>query len=172
MRQAIIPGDLACSGAADDSVAQIRTAFWSVARSIGKARVHERLLREAGVRLDRAGAALLYILYAEGAPLRVPGLAEMLGVDAPTVTRKVQQLEREGLVTRQADEADRRATRIALTSAGRQVLESVLGARRAWFDRLLEGWDERDLAAFASMLDRFTLTLERDVEGSAGVGPS
>jgi DNA-binding MarR family transcriptional regulator len=96
----------------------------------------------------------------------------MLGVDAPTVTRKVQQLEREGLVTRQADEADRRATRIALTSAGRQVLESVLGARRAWFDRLLEGWDERDLAAFASMLDRFTLTLERDVEGSAGVGPS
>lgn len=139
---------------------------------MGQARVHERLLREAGVRLDRAGAALLYMLYAEGDPLRVTGLAELLGVDAPTVTRKVQQLEREGLVARQADASDRRATRILLTSAGRQVLESVLEARRAWFDRLLEGWAERDLVAFASMLDRFTVSLERDVEGTAGAGPS
>jgi len=139
---------------------------------MGQARVHERLLREAGVRLDRAGAALLYMLYAEGDPLRVTGLAELLGVDAPTVTRKVQQLEREGLVARQADASDRRATRIALTSAGRQVLESVLKARRAWFDRLLEGWSERDLVAFASMIDRFTVSLERDVEGTAGAGPS
>jgi len=48
----------------------------------------------------------------------------------------------------------------------------VLRARLAWFDRLLEGWDERDLAAFASMLDRFTISLERDVDGSAGLGPS
>jgi hypothetical protein len=46
----------------------------------------------------------------------------------------------------------------------------VLKARRVWFDRLLEGWDERDLAAFASMLDRFADSLERDLEGTAGGG--
>ncbi len=155
---------------AGDSLTQIRTAFWTVARAMGQSRVHERLLREAGVRLDRAGAALLYMLHGEGTSLRVTALAEMLGVDAPTVTRKVQQLEREGLVTRQADAADRRATRIELTSSGRRLLESVLKARRVWFDRLLEGWDERDLAAFASMLDRFADSLERDLERTAGGG--
>ena len=145
-------------------------AFWTVARLMGQIRVHERLLQEAGVRLDRAGASLLYMLHAQGDSQRVTAIAELLGVDAPAVTRKVQQLEREGLVTRRSDEEDRRATRIALTPAGRSTLESVLQARRAWFDRLLEGWDEADLAEFASMLERFCESLERSVAGVGGEG--
>jgi DNA-binding MarR family transcriptional regulator len=133
-----------------------------------QSRSHERLLRAAGIRIDRAGAALLYMLYAHGDSLRVTGLADLLGVDAPTVTRKVQQLEREGLVARHADAEDRRATRIGLTRAGRKILDRLLGARRAWFDRVLAGWDEPDLAVFASMLERFTTSLERDLERAEG----
>jgi len=45
----------------------------------------------------------------------------------------------------------------------------VLKARRAWFDRLLEGWDDRDLANFAAMLGRFATSLERDLEDARGV---
>ena len=148
-------------------MSEIRQAFWAVGRHMGQVRVHERLLHDAGVRLDRAGAALLYILHAKGA-CRVTRLAELLGVDAPAVTRKVQQLEREGLVARQADAEDRRATRIELTEAGRESLESVLKARRAWFDRLLEGWEDHDLKVFASMLGRFASALEADVEYDRG----
>ncbi len=135
---------------------------------MGQARVHEYLLRAAGVRIDRAGGALLYMLQTHGDPLRVTGLAGLLGVDAPTVTRKIQQLEREGLVARHADVADHRATRIALTQEGRQTLERLVKARQVWFERLLEGWDEPDLAAFASMLARFAASLERDLEDSRG----
>jgi DNA-binding MarR family transcriptional regulator len=130
---------------------------------MGQVRVHERLLKVAGVRLDRAGAALLYMLYAHG-DSRVTALADMLGVDAPTVTRKVQQLEREGLVAREADAGDRRASRIRLTPVGRRSLESVLKARRRWFDQLLAGWDETDLASFAVMLGRFAAALEHDLD--------
>ena len=96
------------------------------------------------------------------------GLADLLGVDAPTVTRKIQQLEREGLVVRHADPQDHRATRIALTDKGRRTLDRVLKARRAWFDRLLEGWEDADLAAFAEMLGRFATSLERDLEDARG----
>jgi DNA-binding MarR family transcriptional regulator len=135
---------------------------------MGQVRVHERLLQAAGVRIDRAGGALLYMLQAHGESVRVTGLADLLGVDPPTVTRKIQQLERDGLVARHADVEDHRATRIGLTPNGRRTLERVLKARRVWFDRLLEGWDDVDLAAFAAMLRRFAASLENDLEAARG----
>jgi DNA-binding MarR family transcriptional regulator len=133
---------------------------------MGQVRVHERLLQAAGVRIDRAGGALLYMLQAHGESVRVTGLADLLGVDPPTVTRKIQQLERDGLVARHAEVEDHRATRIALTPNGRRTLERVSKARRVWFDRLLEGWDDVDLAVFAAMLGRFATSLEKDLEGA------
>jgi DNA-binding MarR family transcriptional regulator len=125
-----------------------------------QARLHERLLQSAGVRLDRAGAALLYKLYLHRDALRVTTLADLLGVDAPTVTRKIQQLEHDGYVVRHPDPDDRRATRIELSTAGRRTLQRVLDARRAWLGGLFENWDQGDLASFASVLGRFSTILE------------
>jgi DNA-binding MarR family transcriptional regulator len=142
---------------------QIQAALAVVAGSISQVRVHERILQAAGVRLDRAGSALLYKLHLKGDALRVTELAELLGVDAPTVTRKIQQLEREGLVSRQADPDDGRATRIRLTRDGRRSLERVLKARRQWFDRLVEGWDDVELSTFAQLLGRFSSSMARDL---------
>jgi len=103
---------------AKESVDEIREAFWVVGRSMGQVRVHERLNKRAGVRIDRAGGALLYMLRAHGESVRVTGLAELLGVDSPTVTRKIQQLERDGLVTRHADRADRERSQDARACLG------------------------------------------------------
>jgi DNA-binding MarR family transcriptional regulator len=127
-------------------------------------RAHERILAAAGVRLDRAGSALLYKLFVFGDSVRVTDLADLLGVDAPTVTRKIQQLEREELVSRRPDPDDGRASRITLTRAGQRTIERVLDARREWYEHLVEDWDEADLATFASLLGRFAASLERDVE--------
>jgi len=150
------------------AVDQIQASLQVVARSISQVRVHERLLQSAGVRLDRAGAAALYKLHLHGDAIRVTALAEMLGVDAPTVTRKIQQLERDGLVVRRADPEDGRASRIAVTPAGRRTLERVLRARRAWLDHLLDGWDDEDLTRFGALLERFSSSLERDLEDARG----
>ena len=145
---------------ADRSIDQIEAALQVVARSMTQARLHERLLQTAGVRLDRAGSALLYKLYVNRDSQRVTTLADLLGVDAPTVTRKVQQLEQEGFVARHPDPDDRRATRIELSPAGRRTLQRVLDARRSWIASLFEGWDRAELVAFASALGRFSTTLE------------
>ena len=139
-------------------------ALQTVARSITQVRLHERLLRLAGVRLDRAGATLLFKLSAKGDSLRVTDLAEILGVDTPTVTRKVQQLERDGMVVRQTDPDDRRASRIRLTPAGRRTIERVRRARRAWLEQLLQDWGDDDLSALADLLSRFAEDLERDLD--------
>lgn len=56
-------------------------------------------------------------------------LAERLGVEAPTVTRMVQRLERGGLIDRRPDPDDARAMRLYPTQRAR-LLEAVI--RRAW----------------------------------------
>ncbi len=163
MQKATI-GTEAESGPAARHVERFDEALQTVARSITQVRLHERLLRLAGVRLDRAGAALLFKLSSQGNSLRVTDLAEMLGVDAPTVTRKVQQLERDGMVVRQTDPEDRRASRIRLTPAGRRTIERVRRARRVWLEQLLQGWGDDDLSTLADLLGRVAENLERDLD--------
>lgn len=147
---------------------RIEEAVQGVARSILQVRLHERLLQLAGVRLDRAGATLLHKLDVAGDALRITALAEMLGVDAPTVTRKIQQLERDGLVSRHPDPDDKRATQIALTTAGRRTLERLMKVRRAWLENLLREWSDADLASFATLLGRFSEALESETGESRG----
>ena len=153
---------VADSGPAPQHVDRFDEALQAVARSITQVRLHERLLRSAGVRLDRAGASLLFKLSAKADSLRVTDLAELLAVDTPTVTRKVQQLERSGMVVRQTDPDDRRASRIRLTPAGRRTIERVRRARRAWLEQLLQDWDDDDLSVLADLLSCFAGDLERD----------
>ena len=153
-------------GPAARHVDQFQEALQIVARLITQGRLHEQILQSAGVRLDRAGAALLHKLDAEGDSLRITELAELLGVDAPTVTRKVQQLERQGLVVRQSDPADGRATRIRLTPVGRRTLERVIRARQTWLDGLLKDWGDEDLAAMATLFGRFAAEVEESFVGA------
>jgi len=154
------------SGPAARHVDRFDEALQTVARSITQVRLHERLLRLAGVRLDRAGATLLFKLSAKGDALRVTDLAEILGVDTPTVTRKVQQLERDGMVVRQTDPDDGRASRIRLTPTGRRTIERVRRARRAWLELLLQEWGDEDLSTLAELLARFAEDLDRDLDGA------
>jgi DNA-binding MarR family transcriptional regulator len=153
---------------AEATAAQILTALSAVAQSTANVRLHERLLDVAGIRVDRAGAALLSKLKAAGDPLRVTTLADRLGVDTPTVTRKVQQLERDGLVAREGDPDDRRAFRIRLTDDGRATLELLTAAKRRWLDELLDGWSPSDRATFAALLSAFADRLTEMQEASRG----
>lgn len=148
----------------DAKTSAIAAAMLSVTRVMNQLRAHETLCKQAGVELDRGGSALLYKLYSEGDNARPTELAERLGVDPPTVTRKVQQLERAGLISRQADPGDARACRLSLTPQGRDSIERLLRARERWFDEMLEGWPEKDKDQFAGLLHLFTSTMAKDLE--------
>lgn len=146
---------------------QIQECLSIMAQSMNQVRAHEHLLQAAGVRIDKAGIALLFKLQRHGdSPLRVTDLAELLGVDPPTVTRKVQQLEKLGFVIREADAADGRATRIQLTQDGRDTLERVLKAHREFLARLFDSWSEKDLDTFSAMLKRFSEAIRIEMESN------
>lgn len=142
----------------------IEAGISTIAHASNQVRLHEHLLELAGVRLDRAGAHLLSKLYASGdQALRVTDLAERIGVDTPTVTRKIQQLERLGYVRRAEDASDRRAHRIALTASGRRLVERLRAARQRWLATLLDGWAESDVQRFGHLLSRFAEELREQL---------
>jgi len=144
---------------------QIQASMQVVAQSITQAKSHEHLIQDAKVRLDRAGVTLLFKLHRSAdSSLRITDLAELLGVDAPTVTRKVQQLERLGFVARESDPTDRRASRIALTRSGRVTIERVLKAHRDRLARLFGEWTKDDLETFGALLARFAGALRDEME--------
>lgn len=151
------------------AIGQIQSSLQVVSQSTNHVRVHEELLRTAGVRLDRAGAALLYKLRRHsGTPLRITSLAALLGVDAPTVTRKVQQLERLGYVARDADPEDGRASLIRLTGNGQVTVDRVLAAHRDRLTRLFDGWNDDDVCLFGALLERFSKSIQKDAEANNG----
>ncbi len=145
----------------DEAIGEIQSALHLLGRSLKQVRLHEFLLTEARVDVDQAGLAVLYVLHVEGAGLRLTDLAERLRIDAPAVTRKAQQLERSGLVSRARDLMDARATRLQLTAQGRRTITRFLAARRAWLARLLAGWPEAEQAEFARLLRQFTSDIDQ-----------
>lgn len=87
-------------------------------------------------------------------------LAAQAGLDPSTVSRAVSALVSHGLVARQPDVHDGRATVLRLTEAGRAALDEA--AR--WYDRqlaaALDGWTAEEVAAFSLALGRFTTALK------------
>jgi|SRR3954451_18235413 len=64
-------------------------------------------------------------------------LARRLGVSLSTMTGIVDRLCERGMVTRGEDPEDRRATRVELTDAGRELMERVHAVRREYMTRWL-----------------------------------
>ena len=84
-----------------------------------------QLLRSAGL---HPGQELLLMHLWEAGPQRQTELMKVFDADSASMTRSVQRLERAGLVSREADPTDGRATRVRTTEAAgplRDVLESL-----------------------------------------------
>lgn len=113
------------------------------------------LLDRAGVTLDPELCRLLVFLDLRG-PLGVLELAELAEQNHPKVSRSLAQLERLGLVRREAAVHDRRIKTAALTPAGRRVVEAINQGRRRILDEALAGWSERERADLARLTRRFT----------------
>ena len=106
---------------------------------LAMARLGRRLVHthpDAGMTPSRLTA--LGALEAAG-PLRIGGLAEILGTSPPTTSRLVEVLYERGLVTRTPDPDDHRATRIALTAEGAALLHAL---RRCTTDALARRIDD------------------------------
>ena len=114
----------------------------------------EVLIREAGIRLDRALFPLLVGIERFG-PIGVVDLADRVGRDYTTVSRQVAKLESLGLVERRGSAADRRVREAAITPKGRAMTDLVDAARERIIRAILAPWDARDVDELVRLMRKF-----------------
>jgi DNA-binding MarR family transcriptional regulator len=93
------------------------------------------------------------------ARLRPTDLTNATMLTSSGTTKRLDKLEREGLIQREADPGDRRGTLIALTPAGRELIDSVTAAHLANEKRLLTTLNEDEQKALADLLRKLLTAL-------------
>lgn len=120
------------------------------------------IIAQAGVTLDRPAAAILFLLtHHEPTQFRLHEIAERLGIEAPSVTRKIQQLEQAGLVARQQDAQDKRAYSLCITVAGRRIAKQLRTAQRQILMKALSDWPKSERQQFVKLFEQFSDSIGR-----------
>lgn len=86
-------------------------------------------------------------------PRRITELAAIEGIAQPSMTILIGNLERDGLVDRQTDPADRRVTLAVITEIGTKYLRRRRQQNCETLERLIDKLDDRDAAALNSALE-------------------
>ncbi|MER6501141.1 MarR family transcriptional regulator [Streptomyces sp. NPDC001455] len=117
------------------------------------------MAREVHPELEPAAYGLLVRLESAGRQ-RATDLAAYFGVGKATVSRQLRALESLGLVAREPDPADGRASLVHLTDEGLARYRSVRDARRDRYVRKLADWDRDEVAELARLLHHLNARAE------------
>ncbi len=138
---------MATTSSRTDLATRLRTAI---------VRTNRRLRQEAGGQLAPTLSAALGTIGRHG-PLTPSELADRERVQRPTATRLLAKLEAPGYVTRTPDPQDGRSSLVALTPAGRALLEQTRHRKDAYLARrlrTLSGEERATLRRAAEILER------------------
>ena len=117
-----------------------------------------RALHPAGV--TRAEFDVLCALARTGAPLRASEVTALAMVSGAATTKHAERLVKLGLIERQRWEPDGRVVLLALTDAGRALVDAEFPARVERDGQLLAGLDAGERAALIALLRRVTANAE------------
>src|SRR5579859_6365573 len=118
--------------------------------------VRSRLRERFGTTLPRFDLMAQLERHREG--LRMNELSRLLMVTGGNVTTIVDQLEKEGLVERLDEPADRRAFRIRLTRNGERTFGEMALAHEQWIVEMLSGLTRREHEELLKLLAKLKLS--------------
>lgn len=84
-------------------------------------------------------------------------LAEALGIELPSLTRTLEQLERQGLIERRIQADDRRVRLVSFTAAGARILASLDARADEARALLLDGLDDPERETLQRALQRIEI---------------
>jgi DNA-binding MarR family transcriptional regulator len=121
-----------------------------------------KVFAEAG--LGDGDFDVLVTVRRNGAPYEMtPGeLCASTMVTSSAVTKRIDRLERAGLVTRTVSDEDARSRRIRLTDAGFELVDRLMAVHIANEHRLVAGLSERDRSQLAAILRRWGEALQQE----------
>jgi DNA-binding MarR family transcriptional regulator len=131
------------------------------------ARLRSHLAREIDAEFGRHGLNsssfdVLATLRRSGAPYRLsPGeLMETMMITSGTMTNRIDQLEKAGMVERLDNPDDRRGVIIALTDKGFETVETAVTGHVANQHRLVAALDTHERQQFNALLSKFLAAFE------------
>lgn len=109
---------------------------------------------KAANQLTDSEAFVVAYLEHQTVPVNPGDLVERLGVTTAGVATILRGLERQSLVVRQPDQADRRKTIISLTATGQQVATTQAAQQLTETEKLVRYLGEADTAAYIRILEK------------------
>ncbi|MBB5697345.1 MarR family winged helix-turn-helix transcriptional regulator [Sphingomonas yantingensis] len=131
-------------------------------------RVHRRI--DAAMAAEGASLArtkMLLIIEKHAGEARAADLAAYLGQAPRTVTEALDGLERDGLIARTADSADRRVKRLAITQEGRRAIAATEPLRMRLTGELFASLEPAECQALGATLEKLVAALDDDPSCSA-----
>lgn len=116
----------------------------------------------ARVGLDRGEFNVLAALRRTGAPFQLTPsqLADAALTTRGGMTKRIDRLERRGLVKRLRNDADRRSLLVALTADGRRLTDELIAAHSANESRLIAVLSPDELAALDAIARKLLVSLQ------------
>lgn len=137
----------------------------SLVSVMNRPRNDERLLQEAGVKLDQALFRLLVVIERVG-PIGVVELADRLGRDYTTISRQVAKLATMELITRQGNPQDRRIRDAAIAPKGKEMTDRLDAARERMGRVIFESWEPQEVSDLVRLTAKFADAMEAVERGT------
>ncbi|MEO8778047.1 MAG: MarR family winged helix-turn-helix transcriptional regulator [Rhodanobacter sp.] len=138
----------------------------SIVSVLNRPRNDEKMIEEAGIRLDRALFSALVVIERLG-PIGVVELAERSGRDYTTISRQVAKLESLGLVKRREGSVDRRVREAVISAKGKVMTDRIDAARERMGVSVFKDWSAEEIDVFVRLLRKFADGLEQELPSSS-----
>ena len=143
-----------------EQVKVLHGALISIVSALNRPQNDEKMIEEAGIRLDRALFSVLVGIERLG-PIGVVELAERSGRDYTTISRQVAKLDSLGLVKRRESPLDRRVREAVISAKGKAMTDRIDAARARMGQVIFKDWSADELDVFVRLMRKFADAMEK-----------
>lgn len=123
-------------------------------------RIFERILAEKNIdAFNGAQGRILYVLWQEdGVPIK--NISEKSGLAITSLTTMLERMEKNGLISRKTDEADKRKTLLFLTDKAKKLKEAYDSVSNEMGNIYYRDFTDKEIHQFEEYLNRIRVNLE------------
>jgi len=120
-------------------------------------RALRKSLKRSGINLARW--RVLAVLQDNGR-MNISQIVERTIIEQPTVSRIVDQLEREGLAIRETSDEDSRFVQVMLTEAGERAFREIYPVATKHQEQALQGFSKQEIKTLIGFLERIQYNID------------
>jgi len=136
-----------------NEIEELEAAMTAFMRVVKKPNYWETIQDQAKVNIDRPAAAILHILYKHECQFQ--SLVSQIGLEAPSISRKVHELEDQGLIERRPT-TDKRIHELYLSQKAKKIVEQLEEAKRSIMSDVLSSWTKEEKNQLIAILNRLS----------------